>query len=181
MRSTESGARHLSWEIWWAVAGSIVVFLAFIELAPVDRVADRITRGDRWDYLLPLLVLAAVIAAIALILHWRGKRDGHMGSLHRFLALSAPLIVLLALGIYGVADFPAARDWGENTVGNYCAWGAVSEAQFQGCVNNVSLQQVRGLDSQAARFAVDREAVCGSAPGIYCKRVEAAYDEMLGF
>lgn len=83
MKIDAQGKRALSWEVWWAVAGSIVAFVALIEFAPLEVIADAITRGRRWDYLGPLLAIGAVFIAVAIYLWRRGERDGDPFPLHR--------------------------------------------------------------------------------------------------
>jgi hypothetical protein len=37
----------------------------------------------------------------------------------------------------------------------YCAYGAKSETQWRGCVDHVTIEQVRGYDTRAADFALN--------------------------
>ncbi len=173
----------LSWKLqWWAGLGSILVFLAFLQYAqPVAQpalnpVVDGVTRGHRWIYFFSSLVIAGMAyVAIIAYLHgrgwsWSGQTSSERTKTNRFLCLSAPLVCAFVCWLLLVLTIPDARSLGRNYVGTYCAWGAVSERQFQECLNHVTIDQVHRLDTLAARFARGEHDPCG--PGIYCYTAE---------
>ncbi len=173
----ESGADlSLSWELWWAGLGSILVFLAFLQYVqgPVTfPVLDAVTRGHRWNLIFPLVIAGMAYAAMIAYLHdwWRdwGRDWGKQIRVHRFLYLSAPLVCACVAWLVWVSAIPGARDLGRNYVGGYCAWGAVSERQFRECLNHVTIDEVDRLDTVAAKFARREHHPCG--PGIYCYEI----------
>lgn len=180
MKTDERGKRHLSWEPWWAFSASVVGFVTLIQFSPAASISDELTRGHRWKYLWLLAAVLVVIALVSVYLKRRGDKEYDAFPLNRFLALSAPLIVICGLLFVSIFEYPDARDWGKNLVGNYCAWGAANNRQFEGCVNHVTLEQVERLNTPAAKFAKDSESRCGEARGVYCPLVEAGYDEAIG-
>ncbi len=78
--------------------------------------------------------------------------------------LMGMLCATLALSACGVDSRADA-----NVVEAYCAYGADSEAQFQGCTEHVTVEQVRGYDTSAARFALDDPTSCPADASEYCE------------
>lgn len=46
---------------------------------------------------------------------------------------------------------------GNDIVARYCSYGAVSDAQYQGCVDHVTVDDVRSRDTPAARYALGED------------------------
>lgn len=63
---------------------------------------------------------------------------------------------------------------GDDTVSRYCAYGAVSEAQLEGCIDHVTSSEVSELNTNAAKFARGSTDRCLSDSGPYCDDVEGA-------
>jgi hypothetical protein len=60
----------------------------------------------------------------------------------------------------------------------YCAYGAVSRAQLQGCEENVTWGQIKGLDTNATRYAESGGLEkCGADAGPFCRTLEPDYDQ----
>lgn len=62
------------------------------------------------------------------------------------------LLATLLVFIAGCASSTSCEAAGETSVADYCAYGAVSEAQLQGCMDHVTAQDVDALDTNAARY-----------------------------
>jgi hypothetical protein len=56
----------------------------------------------------------------------------------------------------------------EGYVYEYCAYGAVSQAQFNSCRSHVDHHVIDGLDTNAARFAKGQRTSCGGDAGPFC-------------
>lgn len=63
--------------------------------------------------------------------------------------------------------------YSDGLVGDYCSYGAVSDAQLTACESHVTANDVRSRDTPAARFAEDgsSDAVCGAGSGPFCQDV----------
>jgi hypothetical protein len=75
------------------------------------------------------------------------------------------------LGIFvgaGVAAV-AVVGCGQSRVEAYCSYGAVSEAQLQGCIENVTADEVDGYDTNAADYARGELDQCLEDSGPYCE------------
>lgn len=64
-------------------------------------------------------------------------------------------------------------------VARYCIYGSVSEAQYDGCVRNVSARYVEHSRSNAAEWAKGNRTICGYDAGPQCgpageQRIEEA-------
>jgi len=59
---------------------------------------------------------------------------------------------------------------------DYCAYGSVSHAQLDGCMEHVKLSHIDQLDTPAARFARGATDVCGAGSGPYCQGSAEAGD-----
>lgn len=59
------------------------------------------------------------------------------------------VVLALALSFAGCWGF----DYDEALVYNYCEYGSVSQAQLDGCLENVTAEQVERRDSEAAVYA----------------------------
>ncbi len=60
-----------------------------------------------------------------------------------------------------------AREEGVRLVDDYCSYGAVSDAQFEGCKSHVTADEVRSRRTPAAVFAIE-EGACGGNAGPFC-------------
>lgn len=61
--------------------------------------------------------------------------------------------------------FFGARD----QVRDYCAYGAISETQRQGCVDHVTQDRVEALKTNAARYARGELDRCLADAGPFCR------------
>jgi hypothetical protein len=77
--------------------------------------------------------------------------------------------IALGFGTYGILS---ARDSSRQVVAEYCAYGAVSQAQLEGCKDHVGFSDVEEANTPAARFALgSEEEECGSGSGPFCQAV----------
>ena len=83
-------------------------------------------------------------------------------------SLALPLVLLLIGGCGGSSETGAGTEAG-NLVGDYCAYGAVSKAQLEGCVEHVTPATVNGYDTNAARYAEGQLDACLADSGPFCK------------
>lgn len=51
----------------------------------------------------------------------------------------------------------------------YCSYGVRSEAQYDGCLDHVTADDVRSRNSEAAKFAKGTKKTCGSGSGPFCE------------
>jgi hypothetical protein len=58
---------------------------------------------------------------------------------------------------------------GEDEVSAYCHYGAVSEAQLNGCIDHVGTEQIDRLDTNAARYARGELDECLADAGPFCE------------
>ena len=105
--------------------------------------------------------MIAVLVLPGIVLAYLGLRRSSTG--HAAAAAGALGFVLLASG--GVVE--KSREGGVRLVDEYCAYGAVSDAQLDGCTGHVTADEVRSLRTPAAVFAVE-EGECGEGAGPYC-------------
>jgi hypothetical protein len=61
----------------------------------------------------------------------------------------------------------------EVSVADYCAYGAVSEAQLDGCIDHVDESDVERLDTNAAQYGRGELDKCLSDAGPFCGDEEA--------
>lgn len=84
------------------------------------------------------------------------------------------LATLLVVGLVAPAFLFPHGPSDRERVEAYCAYGARSAAQWRGCVDHVTIGQVRSRDTRAARFALDG----GKCPrSTYC----AAWQESVSY
>jgi hypothetical protein len=78
--------------------------------------------------------------------------------------------VVAILLLAGVAVWVYAhRDTGTGTsLRRYCEYGSVSEAQFAGCLNHVTEDQINARNTDAARFAKGKLDACLATAGPIC-------------
>ncbi len=110
--------------------------------------------GAAWPVIAALVLGGVVLAYIGL----RRTSTGHAAAVAGALGF-----VLLASG--GVVEL--AREEGVRLVDEYCAYGAVSDAQLEGCKSHVTADEVRELRTPAAVFAIE-EGACGGGAGPFC-------------
>jgi hypothetical protein len=58
---------------------------------------------------------------------------------------------------------------GGTSVSDYCSYGAVSEAQLEGCIEHITTREVDGLDTNAARYARGELTECLADSGPFCE------------
>lgn len=87
-----------------------------------------------------------------------------------------PLLVAAGLGPgYGWFMGYEQRQPGRELY-DYCAYGSVSQAQLQGCMEHVTLSHIDELETPAARFARAATGECGIGSGPYCQGSVDAHD-----
>jgi hypothetical protein len=59
---------------------------------------------------------------------------------------------------------------GRDVVGDYCSYGAVSEAQLEGCVEHVTPEVVENYNTNAARYAKGELNACLADAGPFCRQ-----------
>jgi hypothetical protein len=82
--------------------------------------------------------------------------------------LSGTAALGVVLAFAGCADGGASEDGG-NLVHDYCSYGAVSEAQLEGCVDHVTPEVVEGYDTNAGRYARRELDACLADAGPFCE------------
>jgi hypothetical protein len=110
------------------------------------------------------ILLTVALAAGALVLFARYPR-GARPPLASFLVASA-----IVLGFF---SYSMLTEWqtSDRLVGDYCAYGAVSRAQLEGCKSHVTANQVRARDTTASHFAQRDIEDCGEDSGPFCEGV----------
>ena len=78
---------------------------------------------------------------------------------------AALLLMSLALASCGGGSSASSDD----PILDYCSYGAVSQAQLDGCIEHVPTSQVNGLDTDAARYAKGQLDRCLSDSGPFCQ------------
>lgn len=73
------------------------------------------------------------------------------------------------LAVSSAAVVVAVAGCGGTSVARYCEYGAVSEAQLEGCEEHVTEAEVNALDTNAARYARGELAECRSDAGPFCR------------
>lgn len=67
------------------------------------------------------------------------------------------------------ARFPWDARVGGDLVGDYCAYGAVSQAQLEGCRDHVTDDDVDARDTNAAQYARGELDECLADAGPFCE------------
>ena len=78
------------------------------------------------------------------------------------------LVVVGALALSGCGGAGNRSDDG-SLVDDYCSYGAVSEAQLEGCIEHVSVEDIDELDTNAAEFARGELDDCRPDAGPFCE------------
>lgn len=79
-------------------------------------------------------------------------------------------IVVMLMLVCVVAGLSAGcATGGSDLVYDYCAYGAVSEAQLDGCVEHVTPEVVDGYDTNAAEYARGELDSCLDDAGPFCE------------
>jgi hypothetical protein len=117
---------------------------------------------------LVLAVIAAAVAAAAYAIYQHARVADI--ALRRTAGALVALVIAVGFGTYGVELERAAT---KRLIGDYCAYGAVSQAQLDGCKSHVTYDDVTHHETPAARFALDGsvDAVCGAGAGPFCHDV----------
>jgi len=143
---------------WWAWV-LLTVFVMYVSLK-LNGWLTEVGTGDpktAWTIAAVPCVPFAVVLAFK---SWQ-KED---------LWLPGPLIpiaVVLAFGVFEGA-FVGAQDHEHGYIADYCKYGAVSQAQLDGCRRHVDSRDIENLDTDAARFARRDLDDCLSDSGPYC-------------
>jgi hypothetical protein len=116
-----------------------------------------------------LLVPVGGLGVVLLFEAIQGREKGQHRSFGEDIVLKCLPYVLVAGAIaYGLYVGHQSRLHG--TVADYCAYGAVSRAQFEGCKDHVSTDDVERLNTDAARFARRELEGCLADSGPFCER-----------
>jgi hypothetical protein len=82
---------------------------------------------------------------------------------------------ITAAFVFGIASYLMIMELqsSDRLVSDYCSYGAVSQAQLDGCKSHVTANEVRGRNTPAAHFAKSGSSddVCGAISGPFCQRV----------
>lgn len=109
-------------------------------------------------------VLGSFFGLIAFAV-WMGENDGPLQRTPARRRVTWATII--AIGLAGVVAYNLS---GPSTlVSRYCYYGAVSEAQLNGCLENVTEGSIGARRTNAARFARDEDMACGSDSGPFCE------------
>jgi hypothetical protein len=79
----------------------------------------------------------------------------------------APVLVMVVVA--GCGSEPNTVNDDENYVVSYCTYGAVSQAQLDGCEAHVTIEAIDGRDTNAARYARGEEDACLADAGPFCR------------
>lgn len=81
------------------------------------------------------------------------------------------LLTVLGVGavIAVLAGYVLLTNDDPDQVTAYCSYGAVSQAQLDGCVEHVSSDDIDALDTEAARYARGERDGCGPQSGPFCQ------------
>ncbi len=84
------------------------------------------------------------------------------------------LAVVLVVGtfVWVAYGFINLAPYNSNIVQRYCEYGAVSNAQLDGCIDHVTENDVRERDTPAARYALHNLSDCLEDSGPFCKTDE---------
>lgn len=94
-----------------------------------------------------------------------------------FLVIGLALVVFPARAAIAAAAFlfgawaiglVAGLDDRDHELGDYCRYGASSQAEIDDCMERVDTDEIAELDTPAARFARGETNVCGPGSGRYC-------------
>jgi hypothetical protein len=146
----EKLARVLTWVV--GIAG-----IGWLWFTYVDEVL--LTVGRRaFEAALGALVLAALVGAAGWYGYCRGSpvRGWMIG-----------LFLVWAFIGYGVWSGHEQRSGGY--IADYCAYGAVSQAQLDACIDHVVEGDINGLETNAAQFARREFDECRVDAGPFCE------------
>jgi hypothetical protein len=90
---------------------------------------------------------------------------GGLGTPRRFRAALAGIVAsLVLLGCAGVGGGSSPSD----QIDAYCSYGAVSQAQLDGCITHVTVGDIDRLDTNAARYSRSELDKCLYDSGPFC-------------
>ena len=119
------------------------------------------------------LILGATVVAVPFVVVYviysitrRRPLDRHWQRLRDLLRRRGPMTAALVLGL-GLVSGIISGNGTHETIVDYCAYGAVSAAQFDGCVDHVTLKDIDRLNTPAAMFS-RHEIGCGEDAGPFC-------------
>lgn len=107
-----------------------------------------------------LIVIGLFFAGMYLLLKWLEKNDNpHM---------TAILTAYFVVGILCIVGWREV-DPAERGVGAYCAYGSVSQAQFERCTKEVDEETAYSYQTEAGEFARGERDDCGPESGPLCR------------
>jgi hypothetical protein len=154
----------------WIVGGLAALFAAmYVLILGADNIWKPL--GDSDAAIGAEVGFAAVTAGIgygAWLIFDRTNADAK--DLRRLAGGMVVAAITLGFGVFLIDDERRSAD---RIVSDYCSYGAVSEAQLEGCKSHVSYRYVESSNTPAAQFAKggSSEAECGSSSGPFCQRV----------
>jgi hypothetical protein len=80
--------------------------------------------------------------------------------------MKSGLLIAAVVAAAGVLWWIALSGINDPSVTRYCAYGAVSEAQLDGCNSHVTADQINALDTNAARYAKATLSECLADSGL---------------
>ena len=84
----------------------------------------------------------------------------------------ASVLVAASLALSGCVDDQGGGASGadsDSVVEDYCSYGAVSQAQLDGCVDHVTEGEVNAYDTNAGRYARGELDECLEDAGLFCE------------
>ncbi|HYV16259.1 MAG TPA: hypothetical protein VE972_09565 [Conexibacter sp.] len=157
-------ARALGQIVLWglAVVGGLVLFMT-----GHDSIVQPLGGGSAGVLIAVLAVLCTISAGTAAWVLSRRYRYGQRPPAFRLCIAAATV-----LGLFSYLMITELQ-YSDRMVGDYCAYGSVSEAQLASCKSHVTANDVRSRDTPAARFAENGSSddVCGTGSGPFCQEV----------
>lgn len=153
------GDRFVKYVGWVAIIAAVAVGGVFL-FGFFARIAGNNPGGA--------FLLLAFVAGLGLVAYFflppRGRGDYEKPG--RYMRLIVPTLVLFGLSAFGA--FSGYSDRRDGWLYYYCAYGSVSQAQMDGCLDHVNKGDVDRLDTNAARFSRWELGACLADAGPYC-------------
>jgi hypothetical protein len=130
---------------------SPLIFISIVIAYVFGEYLKLIAENHPWRVGVPVALAALIGAAL-----W-------------FLAGRTTWVIVTATFILGsVYGLVAGLDARDHDLGDYCKYGAQSQAQLDGCMGHVTTDDIDRLHTPAARFARGETSECGRGSGPYC-------------
>jgi hypothetical protein len=165
-------ARSLGHFVLWALA----VIGGLLVIIETERsVVSPLAGGSAAAWITTAAALVAVACVVCAVVLSARYPTGARPPL-RSVAVGAAIVA-------GFFSFSMLSEWqsADRLVADYCAYGAVSNAQLDGCKSHVTANEVRARDTAAAHFAQRDSDECGAGSGPLCDDVvtRRGYEDQL--